>query len=198
MARDVNWKLAELPGSRITGVKSSWRPVTSIVSQRSILVLILFNIFVNDLDDGTKYTTSKSAKGKKPGGMVDRQYGCAAIQRDLQRLEKWKTGNLMEFNKGKWKVLQLGGKLHTPVYAVGPKTGEQFCKKRSWASWRTSWPWGNDVSLQQRWPVARRPTAALGGVLPADQGWWVFPSTQPWWDSSGFMGPVWGSPVQER
>ena len=89
-------------------MKSSWRLVTSIVSQWSILILILFNIFVNDLDDGTKYTASKFAEGTKLGGVVDRQYGCAAIQRNLHRLEKWVNGNLMAFNKGKWKVLHLG------------------------------------------------------------------------------------------
>lgn len=87
MARDTERKLAELPVSKITDMKASWRPVTCIVSQASILILILFNIFFNDLDNVTTYTARKFKEVTKLGGMFDRQYDCAAIQKDLHGLE---------------------------------------------------------------------------------------------------------------
>ncbi|GAB0208701.1 mitochondrial enolase superfamily member 1 [Grus japonensis] len=56
----------------------------------------------------------------KLGGVADTPDGCAAIQRDLNRLEKWTVKNLMQFNKGKCKVLHLGRNNHRYQYRLGP------------------------------------------------------------------------------
>ena len=72
----------------ISDMKSNWRQFTSGVLQGLMLGPILFNIFLDDLDDGTKCSLTKFVDGTKLGGVVDTLEGCATIQRDLDRLEK--------------------------------------------------------------------------------------------------------------
>ncbi|GAB0188822.1 protein FAM13A [Grus japonensis] len=90
-----------------------------ILVKGSVLGQALFNIFVSDMDSGIECTLSRFANDAKLCGVVDTLEGRDAIQRDLDRFERWARANRMKFNKAKCKVLHVGWRNPKHDYRLG-------------------------------------------------------------------------------
>jgi len=124
----MSWLDSHTRRVAISGSTSKWTLVTNGIPQESVLALVLFNIFVGNMDSGTECTFSKTAKDTKLSGVVNMLDRKDAIHGDLDRLERQACANLMKFNKAKCKVLHMGQDKHK--YRLGRERIESSPAKK--------------------------------------------------------------------
>ncbi|GAB0178844.1 mitochondrial enolase superfamily member 1 [Grus japonensis] len=103
-----NWLDGRTQRVVVSSSMSKRRTVMSGVPQGSVLGPALFNISVGNMDSGIECTLSTFANDTKLCGVVDTLEGRDAIQRDLDRLQRWACAKLTKFNNAKCKILHMG------------------------------------------------------------------------------------------
>lgn len=102
-----NWLQCYNQNFVTNGAESSRQPVAGGVPQGLAVGSMSFNVFSSEQENGMECPLSKDVHGPKLGAAVNTLEEGAALQRDLDRLEKWVEQNLIQFSKSKYGILHL-------------------------------------------------------------------------------------------
>ena len=106
---------------------SSWSKVTSGVPQGSVLAPIMFQIYINDMQEGLTSYINLFADDAKLLRVIRNQNDCMELQRDIDKIYEWSKRWKLEFNAKKCHVMELGKSKRRPEWEY--KMGEEVIMK---------------------------------------------------------------------
>ena len=90
-----------------------------VLTRCSVLGPVLFDIFINDLDEGVQGVLVKITDDTKLGRIANTLEDRNKIQNDIDRIEHWAESNRMKFSRDKCKVLHLRKRKQLHSYKMG-------------------------------------------------------------------------------
>jgi len=172
----------------VEGVKSSPAPVTSGVPQGSVLGLLLFLVYINNMPTRVKSTTRLFADDSLFYRKIKSPTDTRALQEDLNAPQEWEQTWKMEFNPSKCEVMCITRK-RNPIQATYSIHGHQLATvttgKYLGVTFAGDLSWKAHVDARTK--SANSSLAFLRRNLsscPKDQGWRnlknVYLSTDKW------------------
>ena len=103
-----NWLKGRMQRVVVEGEMSDWKEIISSVLQGSVLGSMLFNIFIDDIDEIINAFIRKFADDTKLTRIVESNEDAEAMQKDIDAICEWAKTWAMEFNAAKCKVMHVG------------------------------------------------------------------------------------------
>jgi hypothetical protein len=114
----------------VNGERSAWHNVTSGIPQGSVLVPLLFVIFINDLPETVNSDAYLFADDTKIFKIIKSSDDSTILQEDLTKLEEWSDTWLLRFHPDKCKNMHIGKKNDDNSYSLHRKLLEKVIEEK--------------------------------------------------------------------